>query len=132
MSLIAPDRPAPASLRGQRHARELAEGRTCYQHLAGHLGVALHDHFLAEGLITASYELTPAGRSWLADRGVDIQGRGTGLRPCVDWTERRPHLAGALANLLTGHALTHGWIKRGSHPRSVRITPEGRHQMLPE
>ncbi|AKT51836.1 ArsR/SmtB family transcription factor [Arsenicicoccus sp. oral taxon 190] len=128
LSLLAPERPAPASLRGVRHARELTEGRTCYRHLAGRIGVALHDHLLGSELITPGYELTADGLAWFAERGVDPPSAGAGprLRPCLDWTERRPHLAGPLAEGLACHAFAHRWIERGTHPRSIRLTPGGR------
>lgn len=135
LSLIAPDRPAPASLRGQRHARELAEGRTCYSHLAGRLGVALHDHLLHDGLLTPGYRLTPEGRSWLIDRGItiptDTRAPVAAAKPCLDWTERRPHLAGPLATRITHHALDRGWVERGTHPRSIHLTPTGKTHFLP-
>lgn len=132
LSLVAPPRPVPASLRGQRYARELAAGRTCYRHLAGALGVGLADRLVARGLIRADFRPTASGLAWFAARGVAVceaeRDRPTTplLRPCRDWTERRLHLAGPLATRLTARAFDQGWVERGSHPRSVRLTAEGR------
>lgn len=131
LSLVAPQRPAPASLRGQRHARELADGRTCYRHLAGRLGVHLHDRLLESGFVTPDYVITTSGQAWFARLGIDTGGPTAPLRGCLDWTERRPHLAGPLADRLTDHALTHRWIERGTHPRSIRLTPEGEGLLFP-
>lgn len=132
VSLVVPPRPVPASLRGQRHARELAEGRTCYHHLAGRVGVALHDHLIGTGRVTGGYQLTPAGSAWLHHLGIAPQAEGPGpaLRACMDWTERRPHLAGILATHITRHALNQGWAERGSHPRSIHLTEEGRERLF--
>lgn len=133
MSLIAPAQPVPASLRGHRHARELAQGRTCYHHLAGGLGVELADHMVVQGRVTRDYGLTEAGVQWFVGMGADpCRTKGSPpLRACMDWSERRPHLAGPLATWLTTHALENGWIQRGSHPRSVRLTPAGERYLLP-
>lgn len=127
LGLLAPRRPTVASLRGQRHARELEEGRTCYRHLAGRLGVDLADSLMSSGFITSAYELTTAGRGWFTSVGVDPEAvRGVpALRPCMDWTQRRHHLAGPLADRLARAAFEQGWIERGTHPRSVRLTGQG-------
>ncbi|WP_170226556.1 ArsR/SmtB family transcription factor [Rudaeicoccus suwonensis] len=132
LSLIAPDRPPVASLRGQRHARELAAGRTCYRHLAGAIGVRFADHLLDGAFIDEASQLTHEGCQWFIARGIDITADvGNELiRPCMDWTERRPHLAGTLMDRVTAHALAHDWIVRTSHPRSVRLTDEGERQMF--
>lgn len=132
LSLIAPDRPVPASLRGQRHSQELADGRTCYRHLAGRLGVQLADHLQARRLVTPGHTLTAQGLEWLAARRVDTSSAGGSpkLRACMDWTERRPHLAGLVATRLTQRAFEEGWIQRGSHPRGVRLTPDGRRHLF--
>lgn len=127
MSLVAPVRPA-AGLRGVRADAELAAARTCYRHLAGALGVALADRWHAHGLVTDEWALTPTGRAWCEDVGIDTTPdprRGL-LRPCLDWTERRPHAAGPLADRLAAAAFARGWIVRGVHPRAVVVTPEGR------
>lgn len=127
MSLATLTRPATSSLRGRRHDDELAAGRTCYRHLAGRLGVGLVDEWQTAGFVTDSWELTAPGRDWFTSLGVDTSPcrRRALLRPCIDWTERRPHAAGALADRLAAAAFEQDWIIRGSHPRSARLTPAG-------
>lgn len=115
-------------------ARRLREARTCYDHLAGRLGVALADAFEREGLFEADgperYRLTPAGHARLTALGVDLKAtkpnpRGP-LRPCIDWTERRRHLAGPLAARLLERLFALGWIERGREGRAAVLTPAGR------
>ncbi|WP_182357295.1 ArsR/SmtB family transcription factor [Tomitella gaofuii] len=119
--------PPTRSLRGRRFDDELAAGRTCYRHLAGRLGVGLLDGAVARGLVTGDCALTDHGRAWCEAHAIDTApSRRPLLRPCIDWTERRPHLAGALADRLAAAAFDRGWIVRGSHPRAVRFTPTGR------
>ncbi len=118
----APD--APRSLRASVRARRLAGARTCYDHLAGRLGVALRDGMLAEGLIDDRDGLvvTPRGRNALAELGVEIAGtRRALLRDCLDWTERREHLAGALPAAILVRAEAAGWLTRDAH-RAVTVT----------
>lgn len=115
-------------------ARKLCEARTCYDHLAGRLGVALADAFEREGLIAADgpdrYSLTPAGEARLAALGVDPAavkpGRKGLARPCLDWTERRRHLAGPLAARLLQRFFELGWLERGRDSRAAHLTPAGR------
>lgn len=115
-------------------ARRLREGRTCYDHLAGRLGVALADAFEREGLMTADgperYRLTAEGEARLTALGVDLAGatssRRGKLRPCIDWTERRRHLAGPLAARLLERLFALGWLERGQEARAARLTTAGR------
>lgn len=126
MGLLADIRPATSSLHGQRHDQELAAGRTCYRHLAGRLGVGLADAWLAGGMLTESWTLTATGMTWFDERDIPIpDGKGPALRPCLDWTQRRPHAAGPLATALTDAAFARGWVVRGRHPRSVHLMPCG-------
>ncbi|MCI4065884.1 hypothetical protein MRQ36_26370 [Micromonospora sp. R77] len=109
----------------------LAYARTCYDHLAGRLGVLLHDALLDRGVLdrTGGLALTPAGLDWLAGIGVPVEPLRAARRPlvrdCLDWTERRPHLAGALGAALCRRFLDLGWTARGAG-RAVRLTPAGR------
>jgi DNA-binding transcriptional ArsR family regulator len=115
-------------------ARRLRDARSCYDHLAGRLGVALADALESGGLVAAAgadrYDLTPAGRERFTDLGVDLKGLRTGpkqpARPCIDWTERRRHLAGHLAARLLDRFLELGWIERGKENRAIKVTPAGR------
>lgn len=114
-------------------ARRLRDARSCYDHLAGRLGVALTDALGHGGLIQAvgedRYDLTPLGRERLGALGVDLAGldgaKGA-ARPCIDWTERRRHLKGPLAARLLTRFLELGWIERGKENRAIKVTPAGR------
>ncbi|MFF5174524.1 ArsR/SmtB family transcription factor [Micromonospora sp. NPDC000089] len=123
------DRPV-RSLRAATADAALAHARTCYDHLAGRLGVRLRDALLARGLLDVAdgLALTAVGRDWLAGLGVPVgaapNGRRPLLRDCLDWTERRPHLAGALGAALCHRFAELGWTAPGGG-RSVRVTPTG-------
>jgi DNA-binding transcriptional ArsR family regulator len=129
---VAAGRPAPArSLRAVRAASDLAAARTCYDHLAGALGVRLFDAMIAYGLITEAdgIALTAAGRSWFTDlAGADAlrppRSRPL-LRTCIDWTERRSHLAGALGAVLHQQLAARSWIRHSEGSRAVRVTSSG-------
>ena len=121
-------RPAGASLRAQRADTALRQGRSCYRHLAGRLGVALADGLRRDGLVTAEWTLTKAGRDWLGELGVVLPARPTRplVRPCLDWTERREHLAGLAADELLAALVRLGWVERRAESRAVALTAEGR------
>lgn len=132
LSHIAPPKPV-RTLRESSRARSLWFARTCYDHLAGACGVALHDLLLDGGVLVGAaggYEVTASGARWFADLGADVEAararRRSFARPCLDWTERRPHLAGALAAVTTDRLLELGWFaRRGSDTRSLRLTETG-------
>jgi hypothetical protein len=111
--------------------------RTCYDHLAGRLGVGLTEALVEhEALLTRdeSYELTAAGESTLARLGVDVAAararRRSFARACVDWSERRPHLAGALGAALADALLLAGWVGRRRSDRGLLVTARGRVELL--
>jgi hypothetical protein len=113
----------PRGLRASVRARRLADARTCYDHFAGRLGVAVRDGMLASGLLSVrdGLAVTPSGRAVLCELGVEIPvGRRALLRDCLDWTERREHLAGALPAALLQRALAAGWVSRDRH-RAVTV-----------
>jgi DNA-binding transcriptional ArsR family regulator len=115
----------------------LRAARTCYDHLAGRLGVALADALVAGGyaeLASDAGVVTDAGLALLARIGIDVDTllvrRGKRpprvlCRPCLDWSERRPHLAGVVGAALCTHSLRDGWIRRIPETRAVAITPKG-------
>lgn len=115
-----------------RVGAELAQGRTCYDHFAGRLGIAIHDALVAAGHLMVGeggYGLTPAGEAAFASLGVapvESKGRRAALRPCLDWSERRPHLAGTLAAALACRCFDRGWVLRRKGSRAVTLTPAGR------
>lgn len=111
---------------------DLARARTCYDHFAGRLGVAIHDALMAQGHLVAAgdgYGLSAGGREAFAALGIDPdvkRGRRAPLRPCLDWSERRPHLAGSLAAALACRCFEAGWVVRPREGRAVTLTPAGR------
>jgi DNA-binding transcriptional ArsR family regulator len=129
-------RVAPAgavrSLRQSEEARALRAARTCYDHLAGALGVALTRRLLALGLLAQEgerYRVTAEGAAWLASWGIDLaaleRGRRAVARACLDWSERHDHLAGALGAALAAKLFERGWIARVPGGRAVRLTAAG-------
>jgi hypothetical protein len=120
------------SLRAATAAAALAKARTCYDHLAGRLGVQITDAMTIAGLIdqSAGFALTHAGLRWLADTlDIDIAVLGAARRPlarsCIDWTERRPHLGGAAGAALCAQFFARNWIRRPGTTRAVVVTPLG-------
>lgn len=113
----------PRGLRQSVRARRLAYARTCYDHLAGRLGVALRDGLIDEGLIDDRNGLAVTSRGWdtFASLGIDVgRVRRPVLRECLDWTERREHLAGALPAAILRRAQDAGWLSRDPH-RAVTV-----------
>lgn len=110
----------------------LREARSCYDHLAGRLAVAIADALVAKGAIVLTQEageITDLGRALLRSLGVPLDaapGRRLFCRPCLDWSERRPHLAGVLGAGLFTHALRQGWVARQRDSRALTVTPAGR------
>ncbi|MGA5818059.1 ArsR/SmtB family transcription factor [Kitasatospora sp. NPDC094028] len=130
-SASSPPEPRPRNLRESVRRSAEARARTCYDHLAGALGVALADALLARGVVTedSGLAVTAPGRSWLAGIGIDLDEPRRGSRPlvrsCLDWTERRPHLAGVLGEALRAHAMDTGWLEPIGTGRALRVTPSG-------
>ncbi|MEV6974955.1 winged helix-turn-helix domain-containing protein [Kitasatospora sp. NPDC093806] len=123
----------PRTLREATRLSAEARARTCYDHLAGRLGVTVSDAVLARGLVAdeAGLALTERGRAWLAELGVELParaGRAGGrplVRSCLDWTERRGHLGGAFGAALCRTALDRAWVERIGSGRALRVTPDG-------
>ncbi|MFD4785981.1 ArsR/SmtB family transcription factor [Streptomyces sp. NPDC058459] len=120
----------PHTLREVRTQSALARGRTCYDHLAGRLGIAVTDALTVRGLLRqdGGFALTDAGLAWFADTGitVDRSTRRPPARACLDWTERRPHLGGGAGAALCRYALETGWCVRLGPGRAVRVTSAGK------
>ncbi|SFT55906.1 hypothetical protein SAMN05660657_01527 [Geodermatophilus amargosae] len=127
--VLAGERVRPTSLRTARAEARLAEARTCYDHLAGRRGVTVHDTLVARGLLATGDGLTvtAAGRRWFTDVCGDVlPGRRPLVRTCLDWTERRSHLGGALGAALLRTALAEGWVSRvEALPRALVVSPAG-------
>ncbi|MEU3431871.1 winged helix-turn-helix domain-containing protein [Streptomyces sp. NPDC006863] len=131
LAAMAPERtPAPRSLSAAGRRQALAHARTCYDHLAGTVGVAITDAMLERGLLDLEHGLglTSAGAAWIEDLGITVPTgtRRPSVRPCLDWTERRPHLAGAVGAALCRHAFGTGWITPVGTTRAVAVTALGR------
>jgi DNA-binding transcriptional ArsR family regulator len=124
-------RERPRGLRAVTADAALARARTCYDHLAGSLGVALTDAMLARRLLSrgSGWAFTPSGLDWLGSVGVDVAASRSRSRPparaCLDWTERREHLAGSLGAALCRRYFDAGWIERVGRGRAVRVTAAG-------
>jgi hypothetical protein len=136
------------SLRQDTRARALREARTCYDHLAGRLGVRLMGTLIERGYLAGGdgeydvdrnpgdhragyghevdYTLTPAGQEFLAQFGVRIPPRRRLIRYCVDWSEQAHHLSGALGRGLLDRVTELGWIQRSAGSRAVKVTDAGR------
>ncbi len=129
LSAYGPPPPPARTLRAATVSAAMARGRTCYDHLAGGLGVALVDALARDDLLTtgAGFALTGSGLTWLSDKlGADLPISPRPLaRPCLDWTERRDHLAGRAGAVLCTTLLDRGWIARVGTGRAVRVTPAG-------
>lgn len=119
----------------------LRAARVCYDHLAGHLGVSLHDRFkelkwLSRTTTDAedAYELTAEGVKALESLGVDVEEmrklRRRFAYACLDWSERRPHIGGALGSALLQAAFKRKWVTRDLDSRAIHITNTGRRELL--
>jgi DNA-binding transcriptional ArsR family regulator len=131
MLTIAPARTAQ-SLRQSNRGEAIRHARTCYDHLAGTLGVGLTDTLQHQRVIKATdsaYQLTESGQQRLESLGLDIaalrQRHRAFARPCQDWTERRPHLAGALGAGIAERLLELNWLQPIPGTRALRVTDSG-------
>ena len=116
---------------------ELRKARICYDHLAGDYGVRMLDSLRIMGAIVGEEEhplLTPAGEALVCDNGIDLASLKAQRRPlcraCLDWSERRTHLAGTLGAALLSHFLDGGLARRVEQSRIIRFSPEGERQFL--
>ncbi len=110
----------------------LGLARTCYDHLAGRLGVMIADSLQRQGHVRLSDdggEVTTSGLDFFSKLGLDVDrakhSKRIFCKPCLDWTERRPHIAGSLGASLCGHCVDRGWVMRSRDSRALHITPEG-------
>jgi DNA-binding transcriptional ArsR family regulator len=110
----------------------MRHARSCYDHLGGRLAVDLSGRWLSAGLIVwrgRAVLLTRKGRDFLMTRGIDpakLEASKRSLcRSCLDWSERRPHLGGALGAAILGHVVKEGWAMRGQSLRSVTFSKRG-------
>ena len=135
-SIMAVVSASPPRCKPPRVADDMRAARMCYDHLAGRLGVALADTLQSRGFVEFGTDggiVTNAGDMFFAELGIDIaaarNGKRAFCRPCIDWSERRPHLAGAVGGALAKHLFALNWIARVRDTRVVTITPKGRLQL---
>jgi DNA-binding transcriptional ArsR family regulator len=132
LATVAPAAPARSFQDGQR-AKAVRFARACYDHLAGRVGVELAAVLVQRGRLRLhgkDYQLTRAGERFLGRLGIDL-GRARGsrrafARACLDWSERKHHLAGALGALLLERLLALGWLERTASSRALRLCERGR------
>lgn len=146
LAALAPPQPV-SSLKAATRAERLRTARTCYDHFAGRLGVALMGSLLDHGRLSGGdglfhadgadrpasagrdldYRLTDDGRAFLTDLGVALPDSGTrpAVRYCIDWTETRHHLAGGAGRALCDRFFAAGWAERLPVYRAVRVTGAG-------
>lgn len=133
MAHVEPALERPRNLRHATVSDALARGRTCYDHLAGRLGVAITDAMTGAGLLdqTGGFALTGDGVAWLTG-SLDVapaelrHSRRPLARGCLDWTERRSHLGGTAGALICDRLRSRDWIRRVGSDRAVRLTSAGR------
>jgi DNA-binding transcriptional ArsR family regulator len=125
---------APPPIRTGPRDAAMRRARICYDHLAGEIAVRMTDAMVARGQIEIGEDgaaLTDRGRLLLTEIGVTLppcpDGKGTVFcRPCLDWSERRHHLAGTVGAALYRTLLARGWVRRSAEGRTVTVTPPGR------
>ncbi len=124
-----------------RTPSRLRGARTCYDHVAGTLGVALHDRMQALGWLSGraagghgAYDVTPGGAKALAALGIDVEAMRAMRRrlafACLDWSERRPHVGGALGAALLKVALKRKWVVQDLDSRALEVTSYGKREMM--
>ncbi|MFV8326268.1 ArsR/SmtB family transcription factor [Flavobacterium sp. ZS1P14] len=120
----------PENTSGIKHCR------TCYDHLAGKVGVALFDSLLQQQLLIdnkTGYEVSPEGEKWLTEFGISLtvlkQKKRSFLRPCLDWSERRPHMAGSLATALLDKMILADWLRKTKDSRALIVTAKGKKEL---
>lgn len=130
LAVIAPS-PQALTLNQWRGSEQLRFARTCYGHLAGRAGVALVEALMRNGYLKddgSAFQLTPEGSAWLKGHEIDVTAlkRRPLTRKCIDWSERRHHLAGALGVALTKRLFEENWLQPVRDSRAVRLTTAGK------
>ena len=127
----------PPPISSQKTKTEKVSGikhcRTCYDHLAGKVGVALTDSLLQQQLLvdtSGGFEISSEGEKWFTEFGIPLtalkQQKRSFLRPCLDWSERRPHIAGSLATALLDKMLLEDWLRKTKDSRALIVTAKGK------
>ena len=131
LGTIAP----PVEIRSLRQSSQLKQvrfGRTCYDHLAGELGVKITEALIEKEIVYLEdglYTVTKKGKEWFLQFGINIEEANTKRRifakPCLDWSERRYHISGWLGSAIATRFFDNGWITRAEKNRAVQLTPKG-------
>ncbi|MCM0668561.1 ArsR/SmtB family transcription factor [Flavobacterium tyrosinilyticum] len=111
--------------------------RTCYDHLAGKIGVALTDSLLEQKIIVNqnnTFEISSDGEKWFSDFGINLEEaqkqKRIFLKPCLDWSERRNHIAGSIGTLLFNKMLKEDWLRKTENSRAITVTGKGEKELL--
>lgn len=136
-ALMAIAKPARiAALPQHEEMQRLRIARSCYDHLAGRLGIAVTDALVRRNIVrirVRDFEVTRKGVPFFDSLRIDLATlrgqRRAFSKVCLDWTERRPHLAGALGAAVLGHFVDHGWVLRDKRDRSLAVTPAGQREL---
>ncbi|QQZ07717.1 ArsR/SmtB family transcription factor [Heyndrickxia vini] len=121
------------TLRQSSQMKQVRKGRTCYDHLAGELGVTVTQAMLDKKIIILDKEafiVTEQGKNWFLQLGINIDKatikRRIFAKPCLDWSERRYHMSGWLGAAIANHFFTQKWIIKSESSRAVHLTPNGK------
>ncbi|ONI83587.1 transcriptional regulator [Saccharothrix sp. ALI-22-I] len=127
LGYLGPTEPPKPTLSASAANQALRRGRTCYDHLAGRLGVAITDAMTARGLLTDDLAVTDQGLAWLRDElaFTPPSTRRPLAKACLDWTERRSHLAGTAGAHVCAQLHARNWVRKIGTSRAVRLTPTG-------
>ncbi|WP_035650172.1 helix-turn-helix transcriptional regulator [Flavobacterium sp. ASV13] len=111
--------------------------RTCYDHLAGKIGVALTDSLLEQNIIKENnnaFEISTEGKKWFSDFGINLEDaqkqKRIFLKPCLDWSERRNHISGSVGTLLFNKMLKEDWLRKTENSRAIIVTAKGEKELL--
>ncbi|QSB28059.1 helix-turn-helix transcriptional regulator [Flavobacterium sp. CLA17] len=111
--------------------------RTCYDHLAGKIGVAVAESLLEQNIILdsdAKFEVSPEGVKWFSDFGINLEDlkkqRRLFLKPCLDWSERKNHIAGSIGASLLDKMIADDWLRRTKDSRAIQITGKGEKELF--
>jgi DNA-binding transcriptional ArsR family regulator len=137
LMVLAPDQKGRTV--GPRVEEPLRRGRMCYDHLAGELGIGITEALVKQGILRKeadAFALTRRGADWFTGLGIDVEAaralRRKFAATCLDWSERRDHLGGALGAALAERLVDLGWIARKRNSRAVSVTETGRRRLAEE
>lgn len=135
MANLIPHSTIPKKNIAEKHS-PIKHCRTCYDHLAGKIGVALTDSLLEQKIIVDNnnvFEISSKGEKWFADFGINVdevkKQRRLFLKPCLDWSERRNHIAGSLATSIFDKMVSNDWLRKTNHSRAIIITGKGEKEL---